>query len=95
MSNKNKSLPLELITRLLAELLDSRLNKLEEKSKKEIEDIKSASQDSDLMKNKLQNINKRIKQKLNAPKKIINNISQPSNYITEKNLTSKLNTTLI
>ena len=95
MSNRNKSLPLELITRLLNELLNSRLNKLEEKSKKEIEDIKSASLDSELMKNKLYNINKRIKQKLNVSKKIIINSNQPSNYITEKNLTSKLNTTLI
>ena len=69
MSNKNKSLPLEIISRLLTELLDSRLNKLEEKSKKEIGDIKAASQDSELMKNKLQNINKRIKQKVNAKSK--------------------------
>lgn len=92
MSNKNKSLPLELISRLLTELLDSRLNKLEEKSKKELGDIKTASQDSELMKNKLQNINKRIKQKVNT-KKSINNTNQPSNYFIEKNANSKLNIT--
>ena len=54
------------------------------KSKKEIEDIKAASQDSELMKNKLQNINKRIKQKVNAPKKSANNTNQPPNNINEK-----------
>jgi len=94
MSNKNKLFPLELISRLLTELLDSRLNKLEEKSKKEISDIKTASQDSELMKNKLQNINKRIKQKENTRRKSIINTNQPSNYITEKISTSKLSATL-
>ena len=94
MSNKNKLLPLEIISRLLTELLDSRLNKLEEKSKKEIGDIKAASQDSELMKNKLQNINKRIKQKVNAPKKSANNTNQPSNNINEKISTSKSSITL-
>ena len=94
MSNKKKLLPLELISRLLTELLGSRLNKLEEKSKKEIEDIKAASQDSELMKNKLQNINKRIKLKVNTPRKSIIYINKPSNNNNEKISTSKLNMTL-
>ncbi len=67
--DKNK-LPLEMINNLLTKLLDTKLNKLEAKTKDEMNIIKSISQNKELMLNELQDINKKIKPHLNAKKNI-------------------------
>ena len=67
--NRNK-LPLDIISNLLKKLLDSKLTKLEAKNKDEMNKIKSISQNTDVMINEIQNINKKKKPK-NKPKKDI------------------------
>ena len=92
--NKNK-LPLEIISNLLKKLLDSKLSKLESKSKDEMNKIKSLSQNSDVIINEIQNINKKIKPK-NKPKKDIVKAYHPLNIKEKKCMkSSKLNTTSI
>ena len=90
--DKNK-IPLEIITNLLTKLLDSKLNKLESKAKEEINIIKSISQNNESMINELQDINKKIKPRIN-PKKNSNTyhyINMKKNSIYSK-LPNKLNT---
>ena len=80
--NKNK-LPIELINNLLKKLLDTKLSKLESKNKDEMNKIKSLSQNSDIIINEIQSINKKIKAK-NKQKKDIIKVYHPIN-IKEKN----------
>ena len=80
--NKNK-LPLEIINNLLKKLLDTKLSKLESKNKDEMNKIKSLSQNSDIIINEIQSINKKIKAK-NKQKKDIIKVYHPIN-IKEKN----------
>ena len=94
--DKNK-LPLEMITNLLTKLLDTKLNKLEAKTKDEMNIIKSISQNKELMLNELQDINKKIKPHLNTkknininkknliPNKYPNKLSTNSTILTKKN----------
>lgn len=95
--NRNK-LPLDIISNLLKKLLDSKLSKLEIKNKDEMNKIKSLSQNTEVIINELQNINKKIKPKTKL-KKSIKNIYQPLNQISSRKnnirLTQKLNTTSI
>ena len=93
--NKNK-LPLDIISNLLKKLLDSKLTKLEAKNKDEMNKIKSISQNTDVMINEIQNINKKIKPK-NKPKKDIIKAYHPLNVKEKKcmKVSSKLNTTSI
>ena len=51
--NKNK-FPVELISKLLTRLLDSRLNQLEKKAEEEMGKIESASKNTNVMINELQ-----------------------------------------
>ena len=93
--NKNK-LPLKIISNLLKSLLDSKLTKLETKNKDEMNKIKSLTQNTDVIINELQNINKKIKPK-NKQKKDIIKVYHPLN-IKQKNCmkaSTKLNTTSI
>ena len=94
--NKNK-FPVELISKLLTKLLDSRLNQLEKKAEEEMGKIKSVSKNTNVMINELQVMNKSIKTNLNNKKSIINN---PINVFKRNNLihrtsTSKLNTGIL
>ena len=93
--NKNK-LPLDIISNLLKNLLDSKLTKLEAKNKDEMNKIKSLSQNTDVLINEIQNINKKIKPK-NKPRKDPIKVYHPLNIREKKcmKLTSRLNTTSI
>ena len=93
--NKNK-ITLEIISNLLKKLLDKKLEKLEAKSKDEMNNIESILKNKDIIMNDLHNINKKIKLK-NNPKKDIIKVYNPLN-INHKNcmkVSSKLNTTSI
>ena len=64
--------PFDLISNLLTQLLDSKLSKLESKNKDEMNKIKSLSQNTKIIINELQHINKKIKPKQKPIKKSIN-----------------------
>ena len=94
--NKNKS-PLEIISNLLAKLLDTKLTKLETKNKDEMSKIKSISQNAEVITNELQTINKRIKPEAQKRKSTINTY-YPLNLCQKKNVfknSTKLNTSSI
>lgn len=94
--NKNK-FPVELISKLLTKLLDSRLNQLEKKAEEEMGKIKSVSKNTNVMINELQVMNKSIKTNLNNKKSIINNsinVFKRNNFI-HRTSTSKLNTGIL
>ena len=94
--NKNK-FPVELISKLLTRLLDSRLNHLEKKAEEEMGKIKSVSKNTNVMINELKVMNKSIKTNLNIKRSMINNsinFNKRSNLI-HRTSTSKLNTTIL
>lgn len=94
--NKNKS-PLEIISNLLSKLLDTKLIKLETKNKDEMSKIESISQNTEVIINELQAINKKIKPKAQIRKSILK-IYHPSNHFKKNNInkyTTKLNTSSI
>jgi hypothetical protein len=94
--NKNK-FPVELISKLLTRLLDSRLNQLEKKAEEEMVKIKSASKNTNVMINELQCMNKNVKTNLSNKKSIISNsvnLFKRNNFI-HKTSTSKLNTSFL
>ena len=94
--NKNK-FPVELISKLLTRLLDSRLNQLEKKAEEEMGKIKSVSKNTNVMINELKVMNKGIKTNLNIKSSIIHNsinFNKRSNLI-HRTSTSKLNTTIL
>ena len=94
--NKNK-FPVELISKLLTRLLDSRLNQLEKKAEEEMGKIKSASKNTNVMINELQAMNKSIKTNLNIKRSISNNSINlyKRNNFHHRTSTSKLNTTIL
>ena len=94
--NKNK-FPVELISKLLTRLLDSRLNHLEKKAEEEMGKIKSVSKNTNVMINELKVMNKNIKPNLNNKRSIINNsinFYKRSNFI-HRTSTTKFNTTIL
>ena len=93
--NKNK-FPVEIISKLLTSLLDSRLNQLEKKTKDEMDKIKSVSKNTDFMIKELQVMNKSIKPNFNNKKSVINNsinFQKRNNFIhrTSTEIVSKRN----
>ena len=94
--NKNK-FQVELISKLLTRLLDSRLSHLEKKAEEEMGKIKSVSKNTNVMINELKVMNKSIKTNLNIKRSMINNsinFNKRSNLI-HRTSTSKLNTTIL
>ena len=88
--------PLELISNLLTKLLDSKISRLETKSKDEMNNIKSISQNTEIIMNELKKINEKMKPKRRASQKVLN----VYNYINTNKKNSiktspKLNTSFL
>lgn len=94
--NKNK-FPVDLISKLLTRLLDSRLSQLEKKTDEEMNKIKSVSKNTNFMINELQSMNKSIKPNLNNKKSILyNSINfQKRNNFIHRTSSSKLNASFL
>ena len=94
-SEDKMKIPLELISNLLSKLLDSKLLRLETKSKDEMDNIKSISQNTELIINELKVINQKMKLKLRTNQKVIKTYN-PLNINKKNNIkiSPKLNTTI-
>ena len=90
-NKKKRKLPFELVSNLLIELLDSKLSKLETKNKVEMNNIESMSQNTKIIINEIQTINKKVKQKIKTTKKITTNNDLNINKKTNIKISTKLN----
>ena len=89
-----KKFPLELISNLLKKLLDSKLSRLETKSKDEMDNIKSISKNTEIIINDLKKINQKIKPKIKTVRKVINEYNPFNIRKNSIKVLSKLNTTI-
>ena len=91
-NQKKKKFPLELISKLLKELLGSKISKLETKNQVEMNNIESMSHNTKIIINELQTINKKVKSKIKTAKKITiyNNLDKRTNIKISTKLHSSI-----